>query len=169
MEHTPVNPFEQPRSGTDLVDDDWIVIDHPRGPVRIRGAQLGHAVSKTVEHSGHKPDEFARPGKRCSACRWFEAYIYRVDKVHHDALPLLLPSEFTERYAVVTVGFSVVPGERPYIRATFTSSGYEVVELLTIRKSGEEPFMPVVSARALSQAAEDDRSIRDAYINRAVA
>jgi hypothetical protein len=147
----------------------WLAVIHPRGAVRIKGKQLGHASSTVAEHSGHGRDEYATRGKRCSACRWFEARIYRVDEIHPEDFAMLLPSEVTERYLVVTVGFSIVPGETPYVRATFTSSGYEVVELLTIRKSGEEPFMPVVSARALSQAAEDDRSIRDAYVNRAIA
>jgi hypothetical protein len=170
MERTTINPFAiEQNSLSHTPAQHWLAVIHPRGAVRIKGKQLGHASSQAQEHSGHAVGEYATRGKRCSACRWFEARIYHVDEIHPEDFTLLLPSEVAERYLVVTVGFSVAPGETPYVRATFTSSGYEVVELLTIRKSGEEPFMPVVSARALSQAAEDDRSIRDAYVNRAVA
>ena len=71
-------------------------------------------------------------------------------------------------FVVVTIGGTTVPNEVTYHRAMPTSSGFEVIELLTIRKSGTEPYMSMCASRALSQAAGRDDLIREAWINRAV-
>lgn len=126
--------------------------------VEFEGSILGASTSEARSHN--HPGDFlvptqTRPGERrakCSACRWLETTIY-------------LASD--DSFVVHTVGRSIVPGEQDYHRLTFTKSGYEVVEVLTV-KSGPEPFIPLPSARALAQAADRDDLIQDAYVNRAV-
>lgn len=121
---------------------------------RYAAALLGDASSRRDEHTHDRErDPYVPPGGRCSACRWFEVDIYRTD---------------AGTYVVHTVGASVVPGERRRSRVTETTSAYEVIELLTVRPYGKEPFITAQSAGALAQAAELDDDVRDAYINRAV-
>jgi hypothetical protein len=84
--------------------------------------------------------------------RWFEVDLYKT----HDAT-----------FIVHTRGLSTVPGERTRIRIVETTSAFEVVELLTVNHGGKI-YLPRQSARALSQAAQWDDDIRDAYVNRAV-
>ena len=89
---------------------------------------------------------------KCSACRWQETTIYVTDD---------------GQFVVHTIGRSVVPGESDRHRVTFTSSAYEIVEVLTV-KGNKEPFLPDPSARALAQAAAVDDDVQEAYVNRAV-
>ncbi len=139
------------------------------GDLMFEGQLIGESTSRRDDHiHPYSPSGFAPPGVRCFACRWMEAKIFIVSKIvtvdtagtHHHT-----PSG---RYLVYTVGGSIIPSEITYRRAVFTRGGYEVLELLTIRKQGAEPYMSAVSARALSQAAQCDHGIRDAYVNRAV-
>lgn len=109
---------------------------------------------------------------RCSRCRWFEARVVRVDAelVTDSKDPALEHAEPPSgRYLVLTYGRTRVPGEADKRRATWTDSGFEVVELLVQRDRSEKPFLPAASARVLAQAAEHDDGIREAYVNRAVA
>jgi hypothetical protein len=123
-------------------------------PFSFTGAKLGHGSSARNHHNHNTSiDEFAPQRYRCSGCRWFEVDIY-------------LTAE--DRYVVHTTGVSVVPGESRLSRISVTESPFEVIELLTVRKKNEEPFITTQSARALAQAAEVDDGIREAYINRAV-
>lgn len=138
-----------------------IVHDQLGNPITFTGELIGSGTTQRDEHS-HDLNRVAAKGERCFACRWFEAYIYAVE-----TLPTNYPPR--ERFLVATVGGTVVDGERTFYRAHVTSSGFEVVELLTIRKSGAAPYMSTSAARALSQAAEVDEVIREAYVNRAVA
>lgn len=98
-------------------------------------------------------------GVTCSACRWIELTIYSraVDRA----------------YVVVRVGRSRAPGEHTLERVLETTSAYEVVEFLTVRRppGGDRPaetFMPPQHARALAAASQFDIPLRDAYVNRAV-
>lgn len=122
-----------------------------QAPFVFEGALIGASSSRGDEHS-HAAD-YALRGSRCSACRWFSVDIY----VRPDG-----------SYVVHTVGDTVVPGERRFSRVSETTSGYEVVELLTVRKPGNEPFITAQSARALAQASSVDDGVRDAYVDRAV-
>lgn len=122
------------------------------------GTVIGAATSESPHHS-HPEDYLSaasppQTGRRqkCSACRWLETTLYRTDD---------------DRYVVYTNGRSIVPGEQDYVRVTITSSAYEVVEVLTVKKAAE-PFIPLPSARALAQAASRDDDIQEAYVNRAV-
>lgn len=135
------------------------VYDQFGNPTLFEGVLIGHGTTQRDEHS-HPLGQSAKAGQRCFACRWYEAYIYHVTK--------LLGGDLDARFMVATVGGTSVPGERTYYRSHATSSGFEVVELLTIRKTGSEPYMATSAARALAQAAEVDDVIREAYINRAV-
>lgn len=122
------------------------------------GVVLGTATSEAQYHN-HDSDYLtaAAPPKegrrqKCSACRWLETTIYL---------------KAGGQYVVHTNGRSIVPGERDYVRVTFTDSAYEVVEILTV-KGQTDPFIPAPSARALAQAADKDDDIQEAYVNRAV-
>jgi hypothetical protein len=130
---------------------------------QFTGALLGHGTSHR-DHHNHYPRRFAQRGEKCSACRWFEVAIYRRTTAHDDPTGVTLGHD----YVIHTVGWSVIPGEQRLSRVQFTSSAFEIIEMLTVRHQDKEPFIAVQSARALAQAAGVDQAVRDAYINRAV-
>jgi hypothetical protein len=137
------------------------------GSYRFLGEQLSHTTSQWETH-GHSA-EFAARGERCSACRWTEISLYRVPDT---ALAAAQVEPYIGgplgKYLVVTEGRSIVPGERTFVKATWTNSPYDVIEILTQRR-GERVTMGIPAARALAIAAEWDDGINDAYVNRAVA
>lgn len=121
------------------------------------GRIIGAGTSESRDHN--HPGDYMTPGiasgerrLKCSACRWQETTIFVTDD---------------DRFVVHTVGRSIVPGESDRHRVTFTSSAYEIVEVLTV-KGNKEPFLPDPSARALAQAAAVDDDVQEAYVNRAV-
>jgi hypothetical protein len=126
------------------------------------GRQLGFSSSYVDQHN-HATHRTAQPGERCSACRWFSVAIYRSYR-ESDTGSGLKP----HGYVVHTVGGSSIPGEKRFSRVTQTTSAYEILEVLTVRRSDAAPFMTPQSARALAQAADVDDAIREAYVNRAV-
>lgn len=135
---------------------------------RFLGQQLAGSSSQWVTHN-HE-DEFVLPGGRCSACRWTSVDIYRA-ATRIDGQPFNdepATSGPLGKYLVVTSGQTIVPGEQTFVRCVWTNSPYEVFEVLTQRKNGRVS-LPGPAARALSQAAEYDDGINDAYVNRAVA
>lgn len=91
--------------------------------------------------------------------RWFEVTIYADDD---------------GEYVVHTVGRTELPDERDLGRVERTSSPYDVIELLTVRRTSARhghgdrrasaPYIPRASARALAQAAEFDDGLHDAYL-----
>lgn len=131
--------------------NEYALVLSPEQLITFTGVEIGTASSKYDTHN-HDAD---RPvnGQRCSACRWQEVRLFK---------------RATGDYAVYTVGRSVVPGEKDFIKYRTTTSAFEVIELLTVR-NGSNTFLPVPAARALAQAAQHDDDIRDAYVNRAVA
>lgn len=140
--------------------------------VRFTGQLLGFGTSRRDNHN-HYPRRFAAKGEKCSACRWLEVYLYRRyadEEVDLAATPPTLAkiTPVPTDYVVHTVGATDVPGEHRLSRISFTTSAFEVLELLTVRRPGDEPFVAAQASRALAQAASLDRGIRDAYINRAV-
>lgn len=142
-------------------------------PFTFVGVRLGHGSSERDQHN-HETD-FAPRRVRCSACRWFEVAIYRrysltgVDLETDPNRPQTYPVEpVAHDYVVHTVGVSIVPGETRLSRISVTESAFEVVELLTVRKSDEDAFITAQSARALAQASDLDDGVREAYVNRAV-
>jgi hypothetical protein len=128
----------------------------PDGTETVTGRLIGYASSHRDRHSPH-PMTHARPGEKCPACRWFEVRIFRLEPA----------DDQRGVYAVHTQGPSRVPGEIVKCRLVFAQTGYEVIELLTVRQ--DSVFLPAASSRALSQAAGLDRGIETAYVNRAVA
>lgn len=120
--------------------------------ITFDGQLLGEASSHRSGHSEHEPD-FAPIGTRCSACRWFEVRIFRTDQ---------------DEYVVEITGQTLVEGERVRHRAEITTSAHWVVEMLTQRE-GDRRFIPLVSRRALAEAAARDLQIEHAYLNRVVA
>jgi len=141
--------------------DDWVIEDR-NGDRRFRGRLIGMGSSQREDHS-HPIDTGATRqiinAQRCTACRWSEIYIFETSGMRDP-----------ERYIVYTLGPSVIPGENTRSNVRFASSGFEVVELATVRR-GERgsPFLPAAHARALAMAAEVDDAITEAYVNRAVA
>lgn len=146
-------------------------------PFEFTGVLLGAASSERELHT-HDLDRqpHAPRHRRCSACRWNEVAIYRryvtegIDLETEPNRPRIYPLDAPESgdYVVHTVGVSLVPGEHRLSRIASSDSAFEVVELLTVRRPDEEPFMTPQSSRALARAAERDDDLRDAYINRAV-
>lgn len=169
----PAQAPQEPRSQSfDLLDRDEVEFS-------IIGSLLGFGTSQRDDHQ-HAGTDYAPPRTRCSACRWFEVRIfvveaeYRADDtctcgakndMHQDHCGLESPRA---RYLVLTYGQSTVPGETTKRRAMWTDSPFEVIELLTQRNDGH-PFLPVTSARALANAANQDAGMFKAYVNRAVA
>ena len=84
--------------------------------------------------------------------RWFEVEIYL---------------DVNGEFVVYTVGRTLVPDETSRYRIARTRSAYKVVELLTVVNNGKM-YIPRQSSRALSEAAQFNDDIRDAYVNRAV-
>lgn len=140
------------------------------------GVELASGSSERTTHSHDlSRDRYTPRGVRCSACRWHEITLYRryvtegIDLKTDPARPRIYPIEpVPGDYVVHTVGESLIPGETRLSRISLTDSAYEVVELLTVRRPGSEPFMTAQSARVLARAAEFDDDIHDAYVNRAV-
>lgn len=130
---------------------------------------IGFASSEKQQHNhgGSGTDgSYSRDARsitdRCGACRWQETRIFLLDEKDH--------AYHGGKFAVHTLGVSILDGERVRVRLSFVNTGFEVVELLTVRK-GEHaaPYIPGASARALAMAAASDRDLKDAYVNRAVA
>lgn len=145
---------------------------------RVRACVLGAGSSEADRHS-HPGSAAARPGERCSACRWFEVELLLVGELlvagctcgaadapgERPGLPALHRSACGResppgRFLVVTRGVSRVPGEDTLRRAVWTDSAFEVVELLVDRRTGR---MPGTSARVVAQAAAYDAEMRAAY------
>lgn len=125
------------------------------------GRFLGVWSSRRPYHSRHD-GQFADPGERCSACRWFEPRIFRVDDADPGA-----PLE-RDGYVVHYVGGTIVPGEVMRCRADKVATANEVLEVLTTRRGDKAPFLTVPAARVLAQAATYDDDLDNAYVNRAV-
>jgi hypothetical protein len=120
------------------------------------GRFLGFGTTHRETHINHDATEFAPKGVTCSGCRWFEARIFRADD---------------GRFALYTVGESVVPGEDPRYRLTWCVSPYEVIDLLTTFRDaddghGRKSYLNVAARRVLAQAAGFDDVLRDAYEGR---
>lgn len=120
--------------------------------LQFEGVLLGSASSRRNNHSPHEGD-CALPGVRCSACRWFEVRIFRT---------------IEQEYVVEMTGQTVVYGEKTRHRAELTRSPHWVVEVLT-QRDNDRRFIPLVSKRALSEAAANDVALEDAYLRRTVA
>jgi hypothetical protein len=117
---------------------------------------LGMGSSRRDRHDHPAPD-LARPGQKCSACRWFEPRIFR-------------EREGRRRFLVHHTGRSVVPGEMDRTRAEWVLTPAEVIEsMLTRRNVGgvqQVPYLTKPAARVLAQASEHDDDLYDAYLDR---
>lgn len=133
------------------VDTDYELMT-PEGPVTVRGRLIGYNSSQREDHS-HVGPLAPHDRRRCAACRWVEIRIVRDED---------------GQYAVSTLGRSTVDGEEDRSRVIFTESPFEILEVLTDRRNGRTPRLPIIAARVLAQAAAIDDGIKDAYVNRAV-
>lgn len=99
------------------------------------------------KHLGHgSSDDGEKP-------RWTEVDIYR--------------EKDTGKFFVHVIGISTQSGETNRYRLDETMSAFEIIELLTAHVGGRS-YIPRQSARALAQAAQWDKEVREAYVNRAV-
>lgn len=118
------------------------------------GRFLGIGSSHRDTHIGHVDSDHAVSGVRCSACRWFESRLFRAGN----------------RYILHRTGESMVPGEDPFYSYEEAVSAYEVLELLTTRKTNSDgskrSFLAFPAARLLAQAAGNDEGMRTAYEGR---
>lgn len=122
------------------------------------GMLIGWSTSESATHRDHPDTDYAPKGVKCSACRWLEVELYiRFGEITPDGTD-------PDVYVVVTRGPSMIETETDYEKITFTESGYEVIELLTVRK-GQNSFIPPQHMRALAQAANFDARIEDIYTN----
>jgi hypothetical protein len=125
----------------------------------VTGRFLGMGSSARNTHSNHNSN-FAPPGVRCRACRWFEARIFRIGE------------DADGDYIVYNVRQSIVPGETPRYSVRRWATASEVVDMLTSRRNDDGSSSSSISLPAqivLSQAALHDVGIREAYVNRALA
>jgi len=116
------------------------------------GHKLSEASSQETEHWRHT-SPFAPPKWRCSACRWIEIELFRLDD----------PDISHKNYVVYTRGCSKVPGEKTFARVAFADDPYDVLRLMTQwrGRSGQEdkPVLPDVNLVALEDAADLDPDI----------
>lgn len=129
------------------------VADGVEKEIKFTGRVLGFATSEDSRHTHHS--DYAPPGERCSACRWFVVTLYEAD-----------PDDASDaRYLVFTRGATAVPGEQPFDKLTWVESPLEIIEVLTVRQDGR-PTLPKPSARVIAQAADRDNDVRRAYLER---
>jgi hypothetical protein len=142
--------------------DDWVIEDRG-GDREFVGQLIGIGTSRREAHNHNLRNEATTDRGRCTACRWSEIYVFSVSDRDRNVPP-------GARYCVYTLGPSIVPGENTRANVRWATSGFEVVELCTVRR-GERgaPFLPAAHARALAMAANVDDDVADAYVNRAVA
>lgn len=134
-----------------MTDNEFFVARGYDSLITFDGRLLGTASSFRTGHTHES--KYAPVGQRCSACRWFEVKIFATDD---------------GEYVVEMTGKTEVEGERTRHRAEITSSAYWVVEMLTQREN-ERRFIPLVSRKALAEAAAHDSGIENAYVNQVVA
>lgn len=114
----------------------------------VAGCFLGWSSSRSSRHT--------HDWAWCSACRWSEFRIFSKD---------------CGGYVLHYTGMSEKEGETVRYRHQEARSSYEVVEIMTTRRTRadrRDVFLSAPAARVLSQAAGFDSSIRDAFENRAV-
>lgn len=149
---------------------EWTVAAGTEHELSFTGQRLAFETSRRDHHT-HHPGRIGHPGDRkCHACRWLEVTIYR-RFLTGDAVPLDVDLTLTRvetDFVLHTVGGTTVPGEQQLVRVVTTPSAHELLELLTVRKDDQEPFIAVQSLRALARAATFDENIESAYVNRAV-
>jgi len=119
------------------------VVDTDAGPEQVEGTLLAQTSSRRFTHAhrgNHVPS-----GQRCSACRWTRVTILRSED-----------PDVARRYAVVSEGFSLVPGERTIGKVERTSSPLWVIECLHRRNRDKERYISVVARNALLMAMQYD-------------
>lgn len=89
--------------------------------------------------------------RRGSSPRWFEVAIYRTA---------------AGNYVVAGAGVSSVPGETDRRWAVHCHTGQEVVQALTRRDDDNVEYLTRTAREALTDAAETDVGIRDAFYKR---
>ncbi len=128
----------------------WALVSQDGVQQIITGEFLGLGSSWRDQHKPNTPhtEGYAAKGDYCSHCRWTELRIFGDD----------------DAYWIVSRGASIVPGERDLISFDRALVGMEVVERLRTRRDNREFFTHPASI-ALSQAAQFDAEIKDAYLS----
>jgi hypothetical protein len=118
------------------------------GEQAVTGVLLAQASSRQFKHRQHPGMNHAPPKQRCSACRWTRVTLLRMDD----------PSD-PRPYAIVTEGFSLVPGERVLGNVERTSSPLWVIEYLHRTNKDRERYLPLVARNALMMAVQYDEKL----------
>lgn len=130
------------------------VSDEDGATIEFVGVLLGEASGRKTRHTHGLLEE---PSRRCSACRWTEARVYRIMVSGTENLPRWRGAD----YVVELVGRTVVHGETDRRSAWRVASPHSVIELLNSSRSSS-----LAARLALSEAAGRDEALEDAYINR---
>lgn len=149
----------------------WTLAANTEDELTFTGQRLALETSRRDQHT-HHPTRIGHPGDRkCHACRWLEVAIYRryiLSSAADDVKFAVDPATVDTDYVLHTVGGTTVPGERQLVRVVTTPSAHELLELLTVRKNPQDPFIAAQSLRALARAARFDPEVENAYVNRAI-
>jgi hypothetical protein len=136
-----------------------LTLPTPDGDIKVEGHVVGFASSHRDAHA-HRSDEIGSTVVRCSACRWSE-------------ITIIIPTDDEAekhncQYIVHTYGPTIISDEINLCHLYYVRSAHQIIEILTVRRPNNV-YLPRVAAIALADAAGYDRSIEDAYVNRAVA
>lgn len=153
----PTDVVELPTLESVGLTQEWVIPTGGNRELRFHAKLLGVVSSRRPVHDrSHAGREYASQGEQCGACRWFEPRIFR--EVSRTMLG---------RYLVHFAGMSIVPGETTRLRYEWAVSPHEVVEVLTTRHD-RSAFLTIPAARVLSQAANFDAELKEAYLDRAI-
>lgn len=122
-------------------------VNTEQGDVEVRGTLLAQTSSRQFSH--RHQTRYAEPGIRCSACRWTRVTIVRDDD-----------PGVARQYAVVTEGFSRIPGEQVLGRVERTSSPLWVIQCLHRRNKAREEYLSTVARNALLMATQYDGELQ---------
>lgn len=122
-------------------------VNTEKGEVEVRGTLLAQTSSRQFNH--RHQTRYAEPKVRCSACRWTRVTIVR------DENP-----EVERRYAVITEGFSRIPGEATLGKVERTSSPLWVIRCLHRRNKAREEYLSTVARNALIMATQYDEELQ---------
>jgi hypothetical protein len=136
----------------------WKITNEYGESITVTGELLGLGSTYRPRHQNHPTTEYAPQRTHCSTCRWTEIRIFGTDPADGKALG---------QYLFLKRGASIVPEEKDFIEWEWLLTGHEVLEKLTTRR-GSDVFLTPTASRTLSQAAEYDAGVRDAWLTRTV-
>jgi hypothetical protein len=145
-----------PTSGSVGMIADWVLpLDEWEDgeTLRFRARFLGFSSSYQQKHKPHA-DQYAVPGEKCGACRWFEPRLFR-------------EVDGARRYLLYYIGETIVPGEETRYRHQWVMSGERVLDALAIDQTGKGFWVLSLPAqRLVGEAVGHDDELLSAYRDR---